>query len=90
MEEARGAVAKAARRGGGGGRTAPRHTAVTADMLSTLLAGAPALVDYLLLEDSVRRWALGHMGAGGEGQRKTVSCRHPVSRPAPPITPLLL
>lgn len=57
VEEARGAVAKAARRGGGGRRGAPPKTAVTADMLSTLLAGAPALVDYLLLEDSVRRWA---------------------------------
>lgn len=51
---------KAARRSGGG-RVATRRTTVTADMLSTLLAAAPPLVDYVLQEDSVRRW----VGAGG-------------------------
>lgn len=90
VEEARGAVAKAARRGGGA-RAAPRQTAVTADMLSTLLAGAPALVDCLLLEDSVRRWALGAVATRVLAVKAPCILRlplkHAICRPDPPTLP---
>ena len=89
VEEARGAVAKAARRGGGGRRGAPPKTAVTADMLSTLLAGAPALVDYLLLEDSVRRWAHDQMGARGRDEWSTCGCARIRQQPVEALPHLL-
>jgi hypothetical protein len=46
-----GRYSKAARRSGRRSRPAPT---ITADQLSVLLAGAPALVDMLIQEDSIR------------------------------------